>query len=81
MKSNQETGDAAVQSKHGVERSVNLVFIGLLVLVLLSLEIFAMSRVQTRSMIRPTKAKPVDAEMPEFEKIDFNFSHEYSDEK
>ncbi len=79
MKTNQSTGDATVRPKHGVERSVNLVFIGLVVLVLLSLEIFAMSRVQERSKTA-TNVQPVAEETPEFEDIDFNFSGEYSDE-
>ena len=79
MKTNHETGDATVQSKHGVERSVNLVFIGLVVLVLLSLEIFAMSRVQERSKTA-TNLPPVVVESEEFEDIDFNFSREYADE-
>ena len=80
MKTNQSTGDATVRPKHAVERSVNLVFIGLIVLVLLSLEIFAMSRVQERSKTATNLQPVVAEEMPEFEDIDFNFSGEYSDE-
>ncbi|MDA1013067.1 MAG: hypothetical protein O3A00_01285 [Planctomycetota bacterium] len=76
MKPEKVTGDATLQSGNRVDRSVNLVFIALVVVVLLTLEIFAMSRVEDRSktIIETKPAAPV---IREFEEIDFGFAPGY----
>lgn len=76
MKPEKETVDATLRSSNRVERSVHLLFIALVIVVLLTLEIFAMTRVEDQSKTI-IKSKPTETSIQSFGDIDFGFELGY----